>query len=105
MLTLLDSLVNARFKRMENDASANVDGVGSLDNGAFDVYVSYVRDSVLMRAMYRSYRNTNERWEIPTMALEILSKLLDYVPQLMLQLLCGSPFLRSVLYETFALNI
>lgn len=95
MLKLLESLVNARFKRMDNDPSADLES-GSLDNGAFDAYVSYIRDTVLMRAMYRSYKNMDERWEISAFALEILSKLLDYVPQLMLQLLCGSPFLRSV---------
>ncbi|OXA52513.1 hypothetical protein Fcan01_12127 [Folsomia candida] len=95
MLKLLESLVNARFKRMDNDPSADLES-GSLDNGAFDAYVSYIRDTVLMRAMYRSYKNMDERWEISAFALEILSKLLDYVPQLMLQLLCGSPFLRSI---------
>lgn len=99
MLRLIDSLVKARFKRIDNDSCGDFDRVGNLDNGAFEPYVAYVRDTVLVKAAFRSYKNIDERWEVSALCLEILSKLLDYVPQLMYQMLCGSPFMKSVRFR------
>jgi len=97
MLGLLDALITARFKKSEGDEDLELlDGNSNLDDGAFDPYVVYVRDYVLLKAFYRSYKDMDERWDISTLAITILSKLLNYVPQIMFQLLCGSPLLRTV---------
>ena len=67
-----------------------------IDNGVLQPYVAFVRDAVLLKVGYRSYKSIVERWELATLALGIVSKLLDYVPTLMLQMLSDSPLHRMV---------
>jgi hypothetical protein len=97
MLKLLNALIDARFKESNVVSDADLlDGNGFLDNGAFEPYLAYVRDIVLLKACYRSYKNKDERWTVSKLGVDIISKLLDHVPQLMYQMLCGSPLLRTV---------
>lgn len=102
VLKLLNALITARFKKFEAEVETEQDGFGTFDSGSFDPYIAYVRDGVLLRAGFRGYKNADERWELTALALNILSRLLDYVPQLMLQLLCGSPLSRAVSRKSVA---
>jgi len=97
MLKLLNALVDCRFK--ECNVITDTEGWdlnNPMDSGAFEPYLTYVRDHVLLKACFRSYRIKNERWEISRLSIELISKLLDHVPQLMYQMLCGSPLLKTV---------
>jgi len=97
-LSLLDALVKARSVVLGADFAVDESGSGIIREEAalLDTYVAYVRDAVLVKLAYRTYRSVPERWETTALAVSILSRLLDEVPILMVQFLSDCPALKSV---------
>lgn len=96
-LQLLDALVKARYVSLRN-VSGDEGGVGPTqgDRQLLERYVSYVRDEVLLKLAYRTYRSIPERWEMTTLSISILSRLLDEVPVLLVEFLSDNPVVKSV---------
>jgi len=98
MLKLIKSLINLRFKDINESFVDKPDVNFVLDSGAFDPYVYYVRETVFMKTFHRSYKDESEKWVMASLSIEIMSGLLDYVHHLMIQLLCDSVFLGRVIF-------
>ncbi|ODM93130.1 hypothetical protein Ocin01_13553 [Orchesella cincta] len=97
MLKMMKSLIKTRFRQMEFVSLEGYFVHPTLDNGAIFPYINYVIDHVFLKAPYRVYKNPAQRWEVLKLSASIISILLDYVPNLMLQLLCESPLIKTLL--------
>lgn len=95
-LKLIDALVECRFGNVEQSAYFDACDGATIDGTYFEPYVTYIRVSVLQKLPYRAYRDIKERWTLTRLSLRILSNLLDFVPSLMIQMLCDSTLLRTV---------
>ncbi|CAL8120009.1 unnamed protein product [Orchesella dallaii] len=97
MLRMMKSLIKTRFRQMEFVSLEGYFVHPTLDNGAIFPYINYVIDHVFLKAPYRVYKDPVQRWEVLNLSASIISILLDYVPNLMLQLLCESPLIKTLL--------
>lgn len=97
MLRLIRALVKSRFKQMEYVSLEGYFVHPTYDNGAIFPYVNYVVDVVFLKTPYRLFKDRNQRWYVIKLCAEIMSIFLDYLPKLMVQLLCDSPLIRAVL--------
>lgn len=96
MLRLLRALIKTRFREMEFVSLEGYFVHPTYDNGAIFPYLNYVTDTVFLKAPYRLFKDGNQRWYMMRLCTDIMSIMLDYLPKLMIQLLCDSPLIRTV---------
>ncbi|CAL8147356.1 unnamed protein product [Orchesella dallaii] len=98
MLRMMTSLVKSRFQPKEFiSLEGYVAASENVDKGIILPYIYYVTDCVFLKAPYRVYKDPTEKWLMLKLSASIISILLDYIPNLMLQLLCESPLIRMLL--------
>lgn len=97
MLRLLRALVQSRFRKLDFVSNEGYFVHPTFDNGGIFPYINYVTDTVFLKMPYRLFKESNQRWYVMKLCAEIISLMLDYLPKLMIQLLCDSPLIKTLL--------